>query len=100
MKLIHLYVFVIVVCLICELCYSGKMKDKMKKGMKKVKKTVKKMKKGCYIKQKITAITIPKYEYVDIPLAEEIPMLNMGKMNKVSVSKFKKKYSSGYDWKK
>lgn len=67
----------------------------MKKGMKEVKKKVKKMKKGCYSKQKITAITIPKYEYVDIPLAEEIPMLNMGKVKKMSVSKFKRKH--GYD---
>ena len=34
------------------------------------------------LSKKITVITIPKYEYVDIPLAEGIPMLNMGKMKK------------------
>ena len=58
---------------------------------------MKKAKKGCYVKQKVVAIQIPKYKYVDIPLAKEIHALKLGKVKKVGVGKIKKKDHDGDD---
>lgn len=39
----------------------------------------------------VTAITIPKYEFVDVPLAKEIPSSDLGSLNELKVSGYKKK---------
>lgn len=79
---------IITLLVVCEPVVAGKMMDKIKDKFKK---------KAC--KQKIVAITIPKYKYVDVPLAKEIPTIKFGKVKKMKVGKYKKyDKSSDFSW--
>ena len=81
MRFKYVYVILLFMLIFAE-TFAGMM-DKIKKSFGGDKKS-----KKC--KRKVVAITIPKYKYVDVPLAKEIATIKIGKVKKMKVGKYKK----------
>lgn len=81
---------------------GGKHKNKNKKGKEDTPTTSNKAK-GCFVQQRIVWVPIPKYKYVDVPMAEptfpdkmKMKGKSMGKMKEVSISSYSSSGNYGY----
>lgn len=69
----HGLVLLTVIALLASICAAGQNKTKSKGGQNKTTEEVSMNRpRGCFVQQRIVWVPIPKYKYVDVPLAEPI----------------------------